>query len=119
MWIKAHVGHEGNEMADFMARRGSLKEEEIIVPLAGNLDRKEISEKLRAEWQEEWQKERTCRQTRFFFPKLDPKTSKRILKMGRFNLMGLIPLLTGHNYLAYPMSKEMPDVCPKWRLCEE
>lgn len=118
-WIKAHVGHEGNEAADGMARLGTTETNMINLPLAAKLDKREIVAKIRERWEQEWQTEKTCRQTRFFFPKLDSKKSKNILMMGRLRLMTLIPLITGHNLLAYPASKEDPQICPRCRLCGE
>ena len=119
MWIKAHVGHPGNERADFLAKRGTLDNNKYRIPYAPNILKEKIREKIRAEWQRRWVNEPTCRQTKQFFPKPDKARSKKILTLARSQLSTLVQITTGHNSLAYPASKEDPTIDPLCCLCSE
>ena len=54
VWIKAHVGHIGNERADELAKRGTT--ETLSIPnLVPDCElRRHISERYRQEWDIEW-----------------------------------------------------------------
>ena len=58
----------------------------------------------------------TCRQTKFFFDKIDSNKSKKIVKLARSQLSRLSGVITGHNNLRYVQDNFIDYLC---RLCEE
>ena len=118
-WIKAHVGHLGNEMADKLAKDGTTRVFFTELPKASQINKQFIKEKIYEVWQEGWRNEPTCRQTKLFHPLPDRNKSKRYLKLARSQLSILVQITTGHNALAYHVSKQDPKVDPKCSLCLE
>ena len=56
VWIKAHVGHEGNEEADRLAKLGTTNNEKHVQVGTPQAEMKsEISKYVRDIWNEEWQ----------------------------------------------------------------
>ena len=121
-WIKAHVGHFGNEMADHAARRGTevpLDYDEFPPPAPPlSYIKSRIREGLRQEWNTRWQNLTTCRQTKLWFPSLDLSKSKQLMKLSRPSLSILVQAITGHNSLAYHESKLNPGFDPACDLCD-
>ena len=70
-------------------------------------------------WQEHWDIEPTCRQTKQFFDIIMPTRSKKILNLARSQLSTLIPIITGHNNLAYHEHVQDVHIDPLCRLCDE
>lgn len=52
-WIKAHIGHEGNELADEAAKLGAL-EPEMSIKVNVPTSRTEINNKLKKYIQDKW-----------------------------------------------------------------
>ena len=119
VWIKAHVGHEGNEAADGLAKQATTMIQTNEFPLPQNLTKTHIGEKIYEEWNKQWSQEPTCRQTRQFIKQVNPSRSKNTLKLARSQLTLLVGLITGHNNLAYHASKEDPDIFPMCCMCGE
>ena len=119
VWIKAHVGYEGNEMADLCARQATIMPENTTTPVPKNTIKKLLNEAAYQQWQKNWNTEKTCRQTKQFFDLIDSNKSKKILKLGRMRLSVLISLITGHNNLAYHSYVQDNTIDPTCRLCEE
>ena len=65
----------------------------------------EIKTVIRDAWNERWRNhcppEARCRQTKAFFPSLNPKLANSILLSDRPTVSKLFLLLSGHNYLNY------------------
>ena len=80
-WIKAHVGHEGNERADHLAKEASTMIHLSEVPRAATINKQLIKQKFYDLWTKSWEIEPTCRQTKQFFPKPDPLVSKKIINL--------------------------------------
>ena len=100
-WVKAHVGTPGNEIADFLAKKGSSLGDgptnELLIPKAKqNL---EINEYFYSKWSKAWKFYDQARQTKIWFPKPDLKKSIQLLRLGRNSLSRIAQFLTGHNKL--------------------
>ena len=110
VWTKAHVGTEGNEMADSLAKAGSLQEDimtDIQAPkskLKANID-----ECMREKWNRDWERYPHARQTKFFYPGQSKEKGVMTMKMNRLELARYIRIITGHNNLFYHRSNIDPD----------
>ena len=100
-WVKAHVGIHGNEIADFLAKKGSSLGEgptdQLLIPKAKQ--KRQINEYFHSKWSKAWKSYAQARQTKIWFPKPDPKKSLQLLSRSRKILGTLVQFLTGHNKL--------------------
>ena len=117
-WVKAHVGHSGNEQADSHAKMGCYRElPEEPTPFPRKLIRNTVLAKLRAVWGREWDEYPHARQTKHFCAGSNPKQAKEICGLNRFSLGRLIRVVTGHNGFnahRHNVDNAVPSVC---RLC--
>ena len=118
VWVKAHAGHDGNEEADHMARKATLLDDPKKIALPKSAVKNIIDQSIYDEWQNRWDNETTCRQTRIFFKIIDKQRSKNILKMSRSNVSKLSQMITGYNNLMYHLSNQEPMLSSLCRLCE-
>jgi ribonuclease HI len=121
-WVKAHVGHEGNELADEVAKDGALLNDEILEDspkLSYNGLRKQLMERHYAIWKIQWTDRPDCRQTKLWLPEPNRKLSRDILRLDRKTLSIIVQLITGHNYMNYHQAKTDPSVDPECRFCLE
>ena len=103
-WVKAHVGHHGNETADALAKAGALDRtlQANDTPLSSNHSlRVKLRKCVQKYWDYLWHTESPCRQTKLFFPHLDKKLSNNLTKCRRAIFSGSVQFITGHNFLAY------------------
>ena len=99
-WVKAHVGFEGNEKADSLAKLGldqpihpdSPHDPEALINAA-------LMAMVNVQWIEDWSAEPTCRQTKHWFPYPRPDISFKILRTQRRIYSVLVQIMTGHNYM--------------------
>ena len=100
-WVKAHVGIRGNEIADYLAKRGSSLEDgptnELLTPKVNQKNQIDIY--FQNKWSKAWKAYDQARQTKIWFPKPDCKKSTQLLTMERNNLSRLVQFITGHNKL--------------------
>ena len=84
-WIKAHQGHEGNEIADRLANIGArAKNEQQHVPVSDTLVKNYISNCIYDSWGLKWKMDtNTNKHTKKFFPLPNSRLSKRLLKFDR------------------------------------
>ena len=121
-WVKAHVGIQGNEVADFLAKRGtSLGDGPSNEILPAHAKQKfEIKSYFNKKWSEAWNAYKEARQTKIWFPIPDIKKSQQLLNMKRTNLSRLVQFFTGHNNLKRHRNIQNgvndPESC---RLCQE
>ena len=120
-WIKAHVGHWGNERADELARDSkSLVHNVHGILLPYSHFKSELWEVTYKLWKEEWINNPTCRLSKNFLPYPDKNKSKELLKLSRSQMRRLLELITGQNNLNYVQSKKFPgDISELCRFCEE
>ena len=57
LWVPAHVGVEGNEMADLTAKR-ALRDVELNVGIGVSECRSVIKKDITAQWQKQWENEK-------------------------------------------------------------
>ena len=120
-WVKAHVGHELNELADNLAKQGSegqgIKTE---VPLSKSIVKTAVKEMARARWNQRWQSRTDCRQTRIWYQSNNEAKSKELLRQGRITLSIIVQFITGFNLLGYHQKhiqgQSYDNLC---RLCLE
>ena len=100
-WIKAHCNIHGNEIADFLAKRGTTMgygtAGEILTPKVRQ--RNEINNFFNRKWSKSWESYKLARQTKIFFPTPDAKKSSKLLQLDRSSLGLMVQFLTGHNRL--------------------
>ena len=106
-WVKAHVGTEGNERADNLAKLGSQMKSvgpEPFLPLSPALVKKLWHATMHRQWTREWQAHTDYKQTRaWWIPEPDHKLSGYLLRQSRQNLRTMIAFITGHNLLGRHM----------------
>ncbi len=103
-WIKAHVGHAGNERADQLAKIGALGTQPSIRYLSSRaLSSARVRIKCRnlliQKWTEAWQRDKACRQTKQWFPEVTQDHVKEITNLDRKTVSAVVQIITGHNYL--------------------
>ena len=121
-WVKAHVGHYGNEIADELAKQGTHEVQEgpePFLPVSDSYHKDLIRRALESEWTKRWQSRKDCRQTKHWFPVVNSRKSVDIFQQSRVHLGWLIQFLTGHNFLRRHEALQNPTVNPTCRLCGE
>jgi hypothetical protein len=121
-WIKAHVGHMGNEKADELAKLGTQKSSyhvEPIIPVPLSWTKSKIRSYLYKEWTLRWQSTNEARQTKVFFHTPNPKLSKQILMYDKPTCAKLFRWISGHSFHRYHNFLTTPDVFndPTCRMC--
>ena len=89
------------------------------IPRSTSINKDYLAKVALGIWRREWESEKTCRQTKQFFPYPDPKQSKTLITLARSQLSVVLKLITGHNALAYHASKIDPEIDSTCSLCEE
>ena len=127
VWIKAHQGHEGNEVADGLAGIGArlnakpddVEYQPFIPPIPKCKAVARIHDLIRKEWRNEWCDRADCRQSKLWFPEPNTDVAKSCMRLSRKNLSTVIRWTTGHCFLRYHEHLQdeanMPD--PSCRLC--
>lgn len=105
-WIKAHADHHGNELADKEAKDGTKKIVLEPVPMGkAEIDNK-IDEYVYKLWDERWNSNpERCKHTKKFFKHPNPKISKEVMKLSRYELSIFVRYVTGHAHLRKHNSK--------------
>ena len=71
-WIKAHAGHQGNELADELAKEAATNSDitEFYDRIPKSAVKSELSENSETKWQIEWDRTTKGVTTKLFFPKV-------------------------------------------------
>ena len=101
-WIKAHVGHPGNEKADELAKKGA--QNPSLVGEAPLTSKQACTAMVKSlfdqKWQHYWTGLPTCRQTKQWMPDINRAISREMLKSYDRNTYScFVQLITGHNFL--------------------
>ena len=122
-WIKAHVGTEGNEEADSLAKEGGARCEEgpePFLPVPQTVLNSKMREFFERLWNTRWNALDTCRQTKHWFPKVDRARSIALFrKTNRKEYGNVIQLISGHNFLRRHEALVHPGQDSSCRLCGE
>ena len=121
-WIKAHVGYEGNELADHAAKQGALEPHMSIktdIPISKTEIANTLKEQVYNKWLLRWVTSTDYKHSKKFLNKPDSNRAKKILQLPRLKMKRLVEIITGHNNLSYFQFKVDPDVSPLCRFCEE
>jgi ribonuclease HI len=121
-WIKAHVGHFGNEIADKNAKSGANQPNylvEPILPVAKSWIGNKIKKYIHTEWTKAWRALPEARQTKLFFPTPHRLKTKKLMNYNRESFAELFRWISGHSFHRYHNSLtrplEFPD--PTCRAC--
>jgi ribonuclease HI len=122
-WTKAHVGHEGNERADQLAKQGTSKINhavEPIIPVPKSWVRNKIKNYLHNEWTNRWKGIAEARQTKIFFPEPDSRISQKLLSYDKSICAKLFRWTSGHSFHRYHNHLIDPETftSPKCRACQ-
>jgi ribonuclease HI len=121
-WIKAHVGHYGNELADHQAKLGTTIPDfnvEPIIPVSKSWVTNKIKKYVHSEWTKAWRALPEARQTKIFFPTPHRIKSRKLMNYNRESFAELFRWISGHSFHRYHNSitrpLEFPD--PTCRAC--
>ena len=104
VWIKAHVGHDGNEKADGLAKLGTSLFPPWPLALPKQATKFTIKEAIDETWKLEWTQYHDGRQSKQFYPLPNRNKAKYSYNLNRQELGRLIRIVTGHNNLLYHRS---------------
>ena len=119
-WIKAHVGHDGNELADEYAKLGTTDNSiHINTRTTRNQIRACIANYTFHKWREKWQAINKYRQTKIFYPHPDRGKYRQVKMFSRKELQLYTQAITGQNNLNYLNSIIVTGYTSMCRFCEE
>ncbi|MCK5855745.1 MAG: hypothetical protein KAG56_11035, partial [Sulfurovaceae bacterium] len=121
-WIKGHNDHCGNELADMLAKLGTVPHPIIEpgLPIGQSAIKNIVKDYFNVRWQKQWEEEpEKYRDTRSFIRIIncDKEYYKKIRKLDKSSLHQLVMALSGHGNLKKKLydKKEIDD--PFCRLC--
>ena len=86
-WVKAHVGLEGNELADSAAKLGGSDDmgtnERIILPIAKAHTKADIEQRIYKEWENQWTESGRYRMTKQFMSRPDKARGAQVMKLSK------------------------------------
>ena len=100
-WIKAHIGHKGNEIADAEAKKAANRSAKTL-PRSDRINaRKTIEEYVHNKWKQRWAGRIKSSNLETFLPTLNPILSKELIKLSRQDLSIMVQHLSGHDFLLH------------------
>lgn len=117
VWTKAHVGTEGNEQADKLAKEGTTLNSPLAIPAPRASIKASIKQLLHASWDREWTLYPKARQTKLYHPHYDKQKSNELIQWPRLKLGRYIRAVTGHSNLLYHLHTMQSSISPICRFC--
>ena len=117
-WVKAHVGHPGNERADTLAKKGTTLTELETIPVPRSYLNLILNETLESKWNQRWNCSKDYRQTKLWFPEIQVHRSENLMKLNRIEFGKAVQTISGHAYLRYHQHKWDPSIPEQCRFCE-
>lgn len=118
-WTKAHVGTEGNEMADSCAKYGCQLNIIHNIPVPQYTLKQSIQSQFTSIWSARWRSNREGRHTKHFYRAYNPNKTKYVIKLTRKQLGLFIRIISGHNSLHGHTGKFIESIFAKCRFCRE
>ena len=121
VWIKAHVGHPGNEKADELAKDGTKLGTIQHIALPKQATKFAIKFAFDEIWKYQWSIYNDGRQSKQFYPSINRNKAKYSYNLSRQELGRLIRITTGHNNLFYHRSNvdRSRSTSPLCRFCQD
>ena len=122
MWTPGHVGIDGNERADRLAKHGCSRSNyapEPVLPVSYALCRTAVTRWLRRKALQDWRDTPGCRLSKVAFPAPDRRAARHLVSLTRRRLRAVISVLSGHGEFAahqFVCGKRTSPVCEH---CEE
>ena len=122
LWIPAHKGHVGNELADKLAKRGSTLTEArwaITVGKSPAVTKMELKTGIYNDWAKEWAAYPHAQHSKGFYAFPNANKAKYAYKLARLELGRLVRAVTGHNNLNYFQTKLGLYHNDRCRFCQQ
>ena len=118
--IKAHIGLDGNELADEYAKLGTADtSEHIKTDSTANQIKTGIRHYIYHKWREKWSALKKYRQTKIFYLMPDRSKFRQVKHFSRNKLKLYIQAITGQNNFDYLNSIIVKDYSSLCRFCKE
>ena len=99
-WVKAHVNHKGNEIADRLAKTGTKLATKTHIGPGRSTINNHITQYMYGKWNERWINTPGHRQTKLFLPTtLNRGLGKKARELSRTDTGILVRHITGHAFL--------------------
>jgi ribonuclease HI len=120
-WIRAHVGNEGNEEADQLAKSGAEAHgpSRFETLMSMSQAKSAIRTSVRDRWKHGWNLVPGHRQSKYWIVKPCDKRAKDLLKYDRQSVSAIVGFVSGFNQLNYHNHNIGRAETAECRLCEQ